>query len=90
MLTGKWKLLILYHLGKKETIRFNELQRILGKITYKTLSCNLKELETDGLVHRHEYPQIPPKVEYSLTKKGKTLLPILAEMCRWGEQNKKG
>ncbi len=88
VLLGKWKLLIIYHLGKVDVIRFNELQRILGKITYKTLSTSLKELEADGIVLRNEYPQIPPKVEYSLTDKGKALLPILVEMCNWGEQYK--
>ena len=55
---------------------------------FKTLSSTLKELEADGLVHREEYPQIPPKVEYSLTERGKTLIPILDEMCEWGEKNR--
>ncbi|MDO5293471.1 MAG: helix-turn-helix domain-containing protein [bacterium] len=88
LLSGKWKLLIIYNLGKNKVVRFNELQRILGKITYKTLSTNLKELEADCLVERYEYPQIPPKVEYSLTEKGKSLLPILSAMCEWGEAHK--
>lgn len=85
LINGKWKLLILYNLGKYKIVRYNELQRIIGKITYRTLSATLKELEADGLVHREEYPQIPPKVEYSLTSKGESLLPILAAMCDWGE-----
>ena len=87
LISGKWKLLILYNLGKQGTIRFNEMQRILGKITYRTLSANLKELGADGLVHRQEYPQIPPKVEYRLTERGQSLLPILSAMCQWGEEN---
>lgn len=87
LINGKWKLLILYNLGKYHVLRYNELQRILEKITYRTLSSTLKELESDGLVHREEYPQIPPKVEYSLTEKGRSLLPILAAMCDWGEKN---
>lgn len=61
---------------------------MLGEITYKTLSSTLKEMHNDGLVHREEYPQIPPKVEYSLTEKGKSLWPIIQEMCQRGELNK--
>ena len=88
LLNGRWKLLILYNLGKGEVIRFNELQRLLGRITYKTLSNSLKEMEADGLVFRRAYPQIPPKVEYGLTERGRSLLPLLREMCRWGETNR--
>ncbi len=69
-------------------VRFNQLKRYLGKITYKTLSDSLKELEQDGLVNRRAFPQIPPKVEYSLTEKGKSLWPIIENMYSWGEQNK--
>ena len=89
LINGKWKLLILYNLGKYKVLRYNEIQRVLEKITYRTLSSTLKELEGDGLIHREEYPQIPPKVEYSLTQKGESLLPILASMCEWGEKYKK-
>lgn len=53
-----------------------------------SLSSTLKEMESDGLIHRKEYPQIPPKVEYSLTEKGQTLWPLIQEMCQWGEHNK--
>ena len=60
------------------------MQRYIEDISFKTLSANLKELEQDGLIIRKEYPQIPPKVEYSLTEKGKTLIPILNAMCAWG------
>lgn len=88
IINGKWKLLIIYYLSNNNAVRYNELQRMIGKITYRTLSSNLKEMESDGLVHREEYPQIPPKVEYSLTEKGKTLWPIIQEMCQWGEYNK--
>lgn len=87
VINGKWKLLIIYYLSKNGEVRYNELQRMIGQITYKTLSATLKEMQADGLVHREEYPQIPPKVEYSLTEKGKTLWPILQEMCQWGEYN---
>ena len=88
IINGKWKLQIIYHLSKDGTVRYNELQRLLGKITYKTLSTALKEMQNDGLVHREEYPQIPPKVEYSLTEKGKSIWPIIQEMCQWGEHYK--
>lgn len=84
MIGGKWRLVILYWLVEYEAIRFNELQRKIGTITYKTLSAQLKEMEADGLVLRKEYPQIPPKVEYSLSDKGRSLLPIMEAMCQWG------
>lgn len=87
IINGKWKLLIIYYLSKNGVVRYNELQRMLGKITYKTLSTTLKEMQNDGLIHRQEYPQIPPKVEYSLAEKGQTLWPIIQEMCQWGEHN---
>ncbi|MEY8738411.1 winged helix-turn-helix transcriptional regulator [Bacillales bacterium AN1005] len=85
---GKWKMLILYLLSENQPVRFNEMKRRLGTITYKTLSSQLKDLEADGMVRREEYPQIPPKVEYSLTHKGETLLPVLEQLCEWGENNR--
>jgi DNA-binding HxlR family transcriptional regulator len=85
---GKWKWLILYRLSETEVLRYGELKSKLSSITHKMLSQQLKELEADRLVHREEYRQIPPKVEYSLTAKGKTLLPILECMAVWGENNK--
>ena len=69
-------------------VRFNEMKKYIGEISYKTLSSTLKELEADQLVNRKEYPQIPPKVEYSLTERGKSLIPILDGMCEWGDQNR--
>ncbi len=84
LINGKYKMTILYTLMEFGTVRFNDMQRYIG-LSFKTLSVNLKELEPDGLVHREEYPQIPPKVEYSLTEKGKTLMPILDQMCEWGD-----
>ncbi len=87
LIGGKWKLVILYWLVEYKTIRFNELQRKIGTITYKTLSSQLKDLEHEGLIIRTEYPQIPPKVEYSLTEKGRSLYPIMEAMCHWGEAN---
>lgn len=87
LINGKWKMFILYLLSKEKIIRFNEMSRMLEPITYKTLSTQLKELESDGLIIRKEYPQIPPKVEYSLSPKGKSLIPILDAMCNWGVEN---
>ena len=78
----------LYFLVEYETIRFNELKRKIGAITYKTLSEQLKGMERDGLIVRREYPQIPPKVEYSLSDKGRSLYPIMEAMCRWGEAHR--
>ena len=88
LIQGKYKMFVLYALMEFGTVRFNELKRYIATASYKTLSVTLKELEADGLVHREEYPQIPPKVEYSLTERGKSLIPILDSMCEWGEKNK--
>lgn len=83
-----YKMFILYALSEYKVVRFNELKKYIGTISYKTLSTTLKELEADGLFHREEYPQIPPKVEYSLTERGKSLIPILDQMCEWGEEHR--
>ncbi len=88
LIQGKYKMLILYALAWFGIVRFNEMKKFIGSISYKTLSSALKELEADGLVHREEYPQIPPKVEYSLTERGKSLMPILDQMCTWGEEHR--
>lgn len=88
LINGKYKMTILYTLMEFEVVRFNEMKRYIESISYKTLSSALKELEADGLVHREEYPQIPPKVEYRLTERGKSLIPILDSMCAWGDQNR--
>ena len=69
-------------------MRFNELRRYLKKVSDKTLSNNLKELETDRLIIRKEYPQIPPKVEYSLSDRGRSLMAVLDQLCVWGENNR--
>ncbi|MFY9085327.1 winged helix-turn-helix transcriptional regulator [Aliarcobacter cryaerophilus] len=90
LISGKWKMIILYLLAEYEVIRYNELQRKIGSITYKMLSSQLKELEADKLITRKEYPMIPPKVEYSLTQRGKSLIPILDAMCEWGLKEKPG
>lgn len=88
LISGKYKMIILYCLMEFKTVRFNELQRYLRKISDKTLSQNLKELEKDGLVQRKAYLVIPPKVEYSLTKKGESLMQVLDQLCIWGEEHR--
>ncbi len=88
LINGKYKMTILYTLMEFEVVRFNEMKKYIGEISYKTLSLTLKELEADKLVHRKEYPQIPPKVEYRLTERGRSLIPILDAMCEWGNKNR--
>lgn len=89
LINGKYKMIILYSLMEFGTVRFNEMKGYIKGISYKTLSTNLKELEADGLVHREEYPQVPPKVEYSLTETGRSLIPILDAMCEWGDVHRR-
>ena len=88
LISGKHKMVILYCLMEFEVVRFNELKRYLKHISDKTLSANLKELEHDRLIVRTEYPQIPPKVEYRLSDRGKSLMEVLDALCVWGEQNR--
>jgi len=88
LISGKYKMTILYCLSEFKVVRYNELKRFIGTISHKTLSLSLKELEADGLVSRKESPQIPPKVEYSLSKRGQSLIPILDALCEWGEQHR--
>ena len=86
LIGGKWKLIILWHLASEGIMRYSELRRSLKGITHKMLSQQLKELESDGFIHREEYPQVPPKVEYSLTEKGRALKNVLIEMRNWGNE----
>lgn len=88
LISGKHKMVIMYCLMEYQTVRFNELKRYLKKISDKTLSSNLKELEADQLIIRKEYPQIPPKVEYMLSERGRSLMNILDQLCIWGEENR--
>ena len=88
LISGKHKMVILYCLMEYETVRFNELKRYIKNISDKTLSMNLKELEKDCLILRKEYPQIPPKVEYSLSDRGRSLMKVLDQLCVWGENNR--
>ena len=86
VLGGKWKLLILWNLKDRQR-RFSELKRLIPTISEKMLIQQLRDLEKDGLVHRHVYPQVPPKVEYSFTDYGRSLEPVLEVLCNWGEQH---
>ena len=88
LIAGKYKPVILYCLMEYEPVRFNEMQRYLKRVADKTLSQNLKELEADGLIIRTVYPQIPPKVEYSLTERGHSLVKVLDGLCDWGNENR--
>ena len=84
MLQGKWKLQIIYELCIQSPMRFGELKKMLKPITNTMLTNALKELEEDGLVHREQYNEIPPRVEYSLTEKGTDLLPVFYAISQWG------
>lgn len=88
LISGKHKMVILYCLMEFDVVRFNELKRYLKNVSDKTLSNNLKELELDRLIIRKEYPQIPLKVEYSLSDRGKSLMNVLDQLCVWGENNR--
>mgnify|MGYP001412615340 CR=1 FL=1 len=84
LIGGKWKGVILWHLSHK-TLRFSQLRRRLSGITQKMLTQQLRELERDGLVNREVFAEVPPRVEYSLTEQGKSVVPILELMSQWGK-----
>lgn len=86
VIEGKWKLIILCHVGLKGTKRFGELRKLIPSITKKMLAAQLREMEEDGLMHREVYPVVPPKVEYSLTDQGMSLFPILTALEDWGSR----
>lgn len=85
--SGKWKVLILWNL-RRATLRYGELRALLPRVTHKMLAQQLRELEADGLVNRTVYPEIPPKVDYKLTERGRELSPALEALRRWGMQYK--
>lgn len=87
LLNGKWKCVILWHLLNDGTLRFNELRRRVPGATQRMMTNQLRELEGDGVVHRQVYPQVPPRVEYSLTPMGESLRPILFALRKWGDDN---
>jgi DNA-binding HxlR family transcriptional regulator len=84
---GKWKILLLVALSQADELRYGELKRLVFGITNTMLANSLRELEADGLVERTQYPEMPVRVEYSLTDRARTLIPILMELKDWGEQN---
>ncbi|WAH39260.1 winged helix-turn-helix transcriptional regulator [Alicyclobacillus dauci] len=85
IISGKWKLIILFHLMPDKVLRFNELKRLIPGITQRMLTKQLRELEQSDIIERTIYPEIPPRVEYSITEYGRTLQPILQMMHQWGE-----
>lgn len=85
LISGKWKCVVLWYLLEEGTLRFNELRRRIDNITQRMLTNQLRELEIDGLIHREVYAQVPPKVEYSLTARGRELTPILMALKAWGD-----
>lgn len=87
LLSGKWRTHIIYELCKKPALRFGELKRAYPHITNTMLTNTLRDLESLGIVHREQFNEIPPRVEYSLTEKGKELLPVFYEIAKWGEKN---
>lgn len=86
LIGGKWKGVILFRVGE-QTRRFNELNRLICKVSPRTLTKQLRELESDGLVRRKVYAEVPPKVEYSLTQKGESLRPVLTTLMAWGQEH---
>jgi DNA-binding HxlR family transcriptional regulator len=86
LIDGKWKGVILYHL-LEGTLRFNEIRRKLPNVTQRMLTLQLRELEADGLVARKVFAQVPPRVEYSLTQRGRSLAPVIAALKAWGDAN---
>ena len=83
----KWSMLVLFTLENNSSQRFKELQRNIPDISQKMLTATLKMLEGDGLIHREVFPEIPPRVEYSLTEKGKSLLPLIDNLLSWASEN---
>ena len=84
---GKWKMRILFWVYKADVMRYGELKKAIKTVSHKVLTDQLRELENDGLLTRTVYNEMPPKVEYSLTAKALTLMPILSDFCDWGEAN---
>jgi DNA-binding HxlR family transcriptional regulator len=87
LISGKWKIIIIYHLATEGILRFSDINRLLPKITHKVLTTQIRELEEDGIVHRKVFPEVPPRVEYSLTNLGESLMPIVLMMYEWGKEN---
>lgn len=90
MLEGRWKLRILFHLFGGQVQRFSSLERAIPEVTQKMLAQQLRQLEKDGIVHREVYPEVPPKVEYSLTAWGQSLCPALDALLKWAGKREEG
>lgn len=88
LIKGKYKMRVLYTLMEFGVVRFGEMKRYLGTVSYRMLTVTLKELEVDDLITRTEYNQLPMKVEYSLTERGKSLIPLLDGLCAWGDAHR--
>lgn len=87
IVSGKWKLKIIYVLVCMGTVRYGMIKKSIDGITHKMLSSQLKELENEEIILRNEYPQVPPKVEYTLSEKGQSLIPLVISMCDWGKEH---
>jgi DNA-binding HxlR family transcriptional regulator len=87
LIDGKWKGVVLFHLFEATTLRFNEIRRLLPNVTQRMLTNQLRELEADGLIVRKLYPEVPPKVEYSLSARGRTLEPVIKALKAWGDDH---
>ena len=86
ILSGKWRTHVIYELCKRESCRFGQLKKAVPRITNTMLSSTLKDLKALGILRREQFNEIPPHVEYSLTEKGRALLPVFTELAKWGEQ----
>lgn len=89
LIGGKWKGVVLYHLLEETVLRFNEMRRRLPNVTQRMLTTQLRELEADGFIERKVYPEVPPKVEYRLTKHGQSLEPVIRALKAWGDEHMK-
>ena len=89
ILGGKWKIEILYYIGRQNVHRFGELRRHIGDITESSLTKQLRELEADGFINRHDFKEVPPRVEYTLTELGKSVMSVLDVIKNWGDMNLK-
>lgn len=89
ILGGKWKIEILYYIGIQNVRRFGELRRHVGEITESSLTKQLRELEADGFINRHDFKEVPPRVEYTLTELGESFMSVLEVIKQWGDKNLK-
>lgn len=87
---GKWSLLVMYVLKQNDTIRFNALNKAIPDISQKVLTTTLRSLEADGFITRHIYAEVPPRVEYSLTERGRSFIPLVENMISWAKDNMAG